>query len=55
MTRKHFILIAAQLKANRDRTSDKASADILAHEMADKLADLNTLFDRARFLTACGS
>lgn len=54
MTRKHFEMIARRLKENRDRTSDKASADILAHELASDLEELNPRFDHTRFLKACG-
>ena len=54
MTRKHFEMIARRLEQNRDRTSDKASADILAYEIATDLAELNSRFDRTRFLRACG-
>lgn len=55
MTRKHFEMIAGQLKANKARSTDKAAADILSYEMATKLQDTNPNFNRVRFLKACGA
>jgi hypothetical protein len=52
MTRKDYVLIAEVIA-----TSWHASAEFksdIAHNMADALAGTNPLFNRARFLDACG-
>jgi hypothetical protein len=70
MTRKHFIAIAAIIKARFDEVDSQApgAADLdaghdagylnalteTAENMADYFASENPNFDRARFLTACG-
>lgn len=58
MTKKDFILIARVLsesKENRNRLVETPQVfDRVAQRMADALADTNPLFDRGRFLTACG-
>jgi hypothetical protein len=62
MTKKDFILIAAALKSARVNNSlnnpNKAlynnGVDNATSFMADALATTNPLFDRARFLAACG-
>ena len=52
MTRKDFILIAKTI-AELDQTQFYAR-DTVAHSFAAVLAQTNPLFDRARFLAACG-
>jgi len=54
MTRKHFIAIAAALKANRESASDKDAADSASRAIADVCAQTNPQFNRFRFLSACG-
>lgn len=64
MAKKDYILIAAALKAarvelpegkNRDpKLIYNNGVDNAAHYVADALGTQNPLFDRARFLTACG-
>lgn len=53
MTRKDFILIAEVIR-NLDEVLDEYALEVLAENMAEALADTNTQFDQARFLTACG-
>lgn len=53
MTRKDFELIARVIK-NSDEVADDMTREALADMFADKLADTNPAFDRARFITACG-
>lgn len=57
MTRKHFQLIASALEASRPPVNAHAhynqwKRDVEA--MADVCAGQNGLFNRAKFLTACG-
>jgi hypothetical protein len=54
MTRKHFVAIAASMKALRDSTEDSDSVDDAARAIADVCAESNSRFNRARFLKACG-
>jgi len=54
MTRKHFIAIAAALKANREAANDKDVADSASRAIADVCAQSNPQFSRIRFLRACG-
>ena len=56
MTKKDFVLIAAALATARPLASaTPASVHWQAcHACADALATTNPLFDRARFLQACG-
>ena len=56
MTKKDFILIAAALKATQPSYAARAQVahDITINAIADALATTNPLFDRARFLAACG-
>ena len=53
MTRKDFVLIAEVIR-NLDEVLDETALEVLAENMAEALADTNTQFDTARFLTACG-
>jgi hypothetical protein len=53
MTRKDFILIAEVIR-NLDEVLDEYALEVLAENMAEALADTNTQFDQARFLSACG-
>lgn len=58
MTRKDFEFIAATIKAmakvnNQEHGFIDVRADV-AEEFADALAKANPLFDRERFLHACG-
>lgn len=55
MTKKDFQLIADIIKAMPDfAPSLRAQKDACAKAFADKLATTNPLFDRKRFLAACG-
>jgi hypothetical protein len=55
MTRKDFELIAARLKAARDRAPLFATDhDAIAHDFADALKATNKQFNRDKFLRACG-
>jgi hypothetical protein len=50
MTRKHFEAMAAiTAKISNDQTRS-----FVAHAQADYFATVNPLFDRQKFLTACG-
>jgi hypothetical protein len=52
MTRKDFQLIADTVGGMTYLSeTDRAT---IAHDFADSLANTNPLFDRARFLAACG-
>lgn len=51
MTRQHFEVIAAAMKYIAER---KAKGRRQAEIMADALAGTNKLFDRDRFMEACG-
>jgi predicted oxidoreductase len=53
MTKKDYELIASVIKQTNDN-GDLDGAATLAHNFADKLQLTNPLFDRQRFLTACG-
>jgi hypothetical protein len=50
MTRKDYIMIAEVFA----RSAGDDLAKFLASNLADKLAEDNPRFDRARFLDACG-
>ena len=56
MSKKHFIAIAAALKAMRLGASPEELATIssVAFALAFVFAGFNPLFDRQRFLDACG-
>ncbi len=61
MTRKHFQAIAKALMSRRITDTTLPGADLInltidlcAEALADELANANSLFDRARFLTTCG-
>lgn len=61
MTPEHFEAIASIIKYNRDMNypADKSgyglvAAKLIAVEMADYFEKENPLFNRSRFLTACG-
>ena len=56
MSKKHFIAIAAALKAMRPGADPAALAtlDQVAQTMATTFAGFNDLFDCQRFLDACG-
>jgi hypothetical protein len=51
MTRGHFVLIAEML---RGADLEPATRARIAGHFADHLTRTNPLFDRARFLAACG-
>lgn len=53
MTKKDFIRLAAIVKAVHERDGYD-SAHYLALELADLCAEKNKLFNKERFLTACG-
>lgn len=56
MTRKHYEMIAAILKAARlNANADTNTCDFIAVELADKMAQENPRFDKARFLKATGA
>ena len=52
MTKKDYILIAATIE---DINQKKAKGVRIAELFADALRNTNPLFDRERFLKACGS
>lgn len=58
MTRQDFQLIADVISAQRPNlpTDDMTDhgLDILAHALADRFAQVNSRFNRALFLRACG-
>lgn len=54
MTRKHFIEIAATIKALKANGADAATLKAIAGELAITFKKLNPAFDKARFLAACG-
>jgi len=58
MTRKDYELIAGTLKALHDDFSncgsDEVSLSLVAQELASALAGTNPLFNREKFLKACG-
>jgi hypothetical protein len=55
MSRKHYIQIAAMLKANKPSdTAALVTWNTIVRELAHTLAADNSLFDRSRFLSACG-
>lgn len=55
MTRKDYVLIAGVLnKFPRLDYGVESVLEELAEEMADALAGTNPLFNRAKFLDACG-
>jgi len=57
MSRKHFIALAAALKARRPVIEALASRQqwrLDVEAIADVCNDSNTNFDRERFLAACG-
>lgn len=60
MTRKHYEMIAEILKAARSnkvpaQATLDATVDFIAVELADKMAQENPRFDKARFLKATGA
>lgn len=64
MTRKHFVAIAASIRAEREaaaanlegetRTVALGVIDRVARSLVADLAATNPRFDRGRFLDACG-
>lgn len=56
MSRKHFIAIAAAIKALRQGADPEHlyPIDRVAEALADTFENFNPVFDRERFLTACG-
>lgn len=61
MQRRHFELIARTIKGRMDQARSapqmawrKPAIEELARDFADQLARTNELFDRERFLKACG-
>ncbi len=63
MTRKDYELIATAIKATRDEKPNRddlfwrghhSARVAIAQELADSLDEDNPLFDRNRFLAACG-
>ena len=55
MTRKDYVLIAAALKASRDRWVFAQTWLDAVHSVANALMEDNARFDRERFLIACGA
>lgn len=58
LTRKHFEMIARNVKSVRDHSRSDTFAthcvDRLARNLADEFANENERFNRERFLDACG-
>lgn len=54
MTKKHFIVVAADIKALKDRGLDERALRATALALSDTFKQVNSNFDRERFLTACG-
>lgn len=58
MTRKDYIAIAEVIKDDADYYGDASDAKVALREVAGALCDVfergNHMFDRARFLKACG-
>ena len=56
MTRKHFVLVAKTLRAEKESggRAEFYSVKRLAKNFARAFAAANPDFDRARFMTACG-
>lgn len=56
MSKKHFNAVANTIRANVERSNDAEvyRLRVLASELADQFAMFNDLFDRARFIRACG-
>jgi len=59
MTKKDYVLIAGAIKRARAYaiSHNEQDADVgitIAHTLAYELANTNPLFDRTRFLAACG-
>lgn len=58
MTRKHFIALAAAIRKAHDDTEAKGTGTgpllTLAREVAELCEKDNKLFDRMRFMAACG-
>lgn len=58
MTKKHFIQIAGAFKKLTEQDSLNGYQDEILHLLAEDLCVIfeqaNPLFDRARFMTACG-
>lgn len=57
MSRKHFVKIAADIRALVDEAKTPEARDMLvktAERLCDTFAECNDRFDRRRFLTACG-
>lgn len=54
MTKKDYELIASVIIRYKDSLYTKEQHMDIACDFADKLAEKNTKFDRAKFLKACG-
>lgn len=58
MTKKHFIKIAAAFKAYVDQTPEigieRGILRGLANELCDTFKEINSAFDKGRFMDACG-
>ncbi len=61
MTKKHYEMVAKVFAKTRlyveyeeHRNGRESARQYLAEELADQFASDNPLFDRARFLKACG-
>ena len=59
MSRKHYVAVAQAVKDVRDIAKDARNAsealDLLARRLATVFQGDNGMFDRNRFLRACGS
>jgi hypothetical protein len=53
MTRKDFQLIADVIR-NSDEIADEMTLAAIADNLADALSTTNPLFNRAKFIDACG-
>ncbi|MBW2636023.1 MAG: hypothetical protein JRC86_00605 [Deltaproteobacteria bacterium] len=56
MTRKHFEVIAANIRATFEQSTEeqKNAVRSLASDLASEFAGFNPNFNRSRFLGACG-
>ena len=54
MSKKHYVLVAADIRHVIECGNDYATARCIAEHLATTFKQANPAFDRTRFLTACG-